>query len=163
MPASRSLRRAESALFAACLRVLAHLARSPLRALTAPLVAGIARVVRAYRGARAVPLAGAELGRAWQRLMPDPSAMPITHVEGATAYGEIHIQCPLRGSGDLDACHRLMGYDRALLRPHGARFVVLASQAEPGVQRCRVAMHPADATSAARSAAERATGRAGTD
>jgi hypothetical protein len=36
-----------------------------------------------------------------------------------------------------------MAYDRALVGPSGARFVVLASQAEPGRTHCEVAMRPA--------------------
>ncbi|MEM7434960.1 MAG: hypothetical protein AAF436_07395 [Myxococcota bacterium] len=76
--------------------------------------------------------------------MPNPKVMPITHVDGETAYGEIQIRCPLRGTGDVRACHRLMAYDRALMRPAGARFVVLESQAEPGVEHCRIAIRPAD-------------------
>lgn len=141
---SRSLRRRmEAGLFDGTLQVVARMARSPLRGLVAPLLASTAWMVRAYRRADRKALKGEALGQEWQRLMPNPRVMPITHVEGDTAYGEIHVHCPLRGSGDVHACHRLMEYDRALMRPAGARFVVLESQAEPGVTRCRVAMRPA--------------------
>jgi len=61
-------------------------------------------------------------------------------VDATTAYGEIHTPCPLRGTGDLEACHRMMSYDRAFVGRAGGRFVVLSSQAEPGVRVCRVAM-----------------------
>jgi len=84
----------------------------------------------------------AALGREWERLLgPGPYAK-ITEVDAATgtAHGVITGPCPLRGTGDLAACHRLMAYDRALLRPYGARFVVLASQAEPGRTSCRIAI-----------------------
>jgi hypothetical protein len=135
-------RRLETVSFQFGLRGMARLARSRWHAWVEPCMALLARIVRRYRRARVEPLAGAELGRAWQRLMPDARAMPVTAVEGATAFGEIHVRCPLRGTGDLAACDRLMAYDRALLAPHGARFVVLQSQAEPGVAHCRVAMRP---------------------
>ena len=65
----------------------------------------------------------------------------ITH---DTAYGRIRVHCPLRGTGDTAACHRLMTYDRALLAPHGGRLVVLRSQAEPGVTECEVAIRALD-------------------
>ena len=82
------------------------------------------------------------LGREWQRLMPSKKWTPINEVRDDTAYGEILVACPLRGSGDLRACHRLMEYDRALMRRAGGRFVVLQSQAERGVETCRIAIRP---------------------
>lgn len=135
--------RVEAGAFDAVLAAVARMARGSLREAVSPLLEATAGWVRRYRGAVAEPLAGEALGRAWQRLMPNPRVMPITAVEGETAYGEIRVRCPLRGTGDVEACHRLMAYDRALMGPHGARFVVLESQAEPGVERCRVAMRPA--------------------
>src|SRR4051794_38763135 len=101
---SRSRRKLEHALFDSSLGWAARLARSPLRSLVARLMAAAARAVRAYRGAESRPLSGEGLGREWQRLMPNRTLVPITHVVGDTAYGEIHVHCPLRGSGDVDAC-----------------------------------------------------------
>ena len=66
--------------------------------------------------------------------------MPITAVTADTVYAEIHTPCPLRGSGDLHACHRMMEYDRRVLEHAGGQFVVLDSQASPGRSHCRVAM-----------------------
>lgn len=136
--------RLEDALFSGVLALVAPLARTRAGSVVQPFLSGVARAVRVYRRAPRRELRGEELGRAWQRLMPTPKIVPITQVEGDTAYGEIHVACPLRGTGDVEACHRLMAYDRALVRPMGARFVVLESQAEPGVTRCRVAMRPID-------------------
>lgn len=113
-----------------------------VRALVPPFLSGCAVLVRRYRRARPGPLSAAELGAQWQRMMPNPGVVPITLVEGGAAHGEIHVRCPLRGTGDLEACRRLMAFDRALLAPVGARFVVLRSQAEPGVAHCTIAMHP---------------------
>lgn len=70
--------------------------------------------------------------------------MPVTGIDARTVYAEIHTPCPLRGSGDVHACHRMMEYDRAVMRCAGAQFVVLRSQAEPGVTRCQVAMRRLD-------------------
>lgn len=92
----------------------------------------------------------ASLGREWERLLGAGPYAKVTHVDAqtATAYGEITGRCPLRGTGDVAACHRLMAYDRDLLAPHRARFVVLASQAERGRTSCRIAIRdealPAD-------------------
>jgi len=145
MPKPRSLRRrAEARLFDTTLAMVSNLSRGALRGAVAPFLRATAGLVRVYRRAGSEPLRGEALGHEWQRLMPNPKLMPITSVEGDTAYGEIRVACPLRGTGDVRACHRLMSYDRALLEPAGARFVVLESQAEPGVERCRVAMRPAD-------------------
>lgn len=139
----RTLRqRSEAALFDGTLAFVASLARMGLRATTASFLAGVAALVRRYRRARTDALGAEALGKEWQRLMPNPKVMPITHVEGDTAYGEIHVHCPLRGTGDVKACHALMAYDRALVEPAGGRFVVLQSQAEPGVTHCRIAIRP---------------------
>lgn len=141
---SSAQRKIEAALFDTGLAATAALARharwSPL---TNPLMRALAGAVGLYRGLRPSGPDAASLGRTWQRLMPNPRIVPITRVEGDTAFGEIHVHCPLRGTGDVQACHRLMEYDRSLMRPHGARFVVLRSQAEPGVTACQIAIRDA--------------------
>ena len=81
-----------------------------------------------------------ELAEAWQRAFPSKKQVPIVRVDETTAYAEIHTPCPLRGTGDVTACHRMMAYDRAFVNEAGGRFVVLESQAQGGVGRCRVAM-----------------------
>jgi hypothetical protein len=82
------------------------------------------------------------MAEAWQRAFPTPEHHPIVAIDDTTAYAEIHTRCPLRGTGDVEACWRLMAYDRAFAARAGARFVVLASQATPGVKVCRVALRP---------------------
>lgn len=84
------------------------------------------------------------LGREWERLLGAGPYARVTSVdtETGTAYGEITGKCPLRGTGDVAACHRLMAYDRGLMDPYGTRFVVLESQAEVGRVKCRVAIRP---------------------
>lgn len=86
------------------------------------------------------------LGRTWERLIGNAEYARLTSVDRAsgTAYGEITGWCPLRGSGDVSACHRLMAYDRGLMAPLGAEFIVLASQAEPGRTTCKVAIRKTD-------------------
>jgi len=84
------------------------------------------------------------IGREWERLLGSRSTAAVVRLDPTTStvHGEIHVQCPLRGTGDVQACHRLMEYDRRLMAPHGVRFVVLRSQAEPGQGHCVVAMRP---------------------
>jgi hypothetical protein len=107
------------------------------------------RLTQAIRGSASTPVARTPeaLGREWERLLGHEKVARVVSVDEAsgTVFGEITALCPLRGTGDVDACHRLMAYDRGLMEPHGARFVVLASQAEPGRTSCRIAMRAADA------------------
>jgi hypothetical protein len=124
----------------ATLGVLAFFARRPaLSGVTRFLTRALARItVRARRiGVAAGP---EELGPLWQRSFPSKKQVPIERVEGRTVYAQIHTPCPLRGSGDVHACHRMMEYDREVLRRAGGQFVVLESQATPGRTFCRVAM-----------------------
>ena len=122
------------------LRLSAWLARSEARA------GASRRLMRAMadatvRSRRIRPAASLEqLGSAWQRGFPSAKQVPITAVTADTVYAEIHTPCPLRGSGDLHACHRMMEYDRRVLEHAGGQFVVLDSQASPGRSHCRVAM-----------------------
>ncbi|MFK7990457.1 MAG: hypothetical protein AB8I08_30835 [Sandaracinaceae bacterium] len=143
MKSTRSLRRRlEARVFDIGLLLLARVARTPAAPLVTPVLRLTARGALKARRARTGALSAEELGAQWQRLMPNPKVVPVTHVEDDTAYAEIRIHCPLRGTGDVHACHRIMGYDRTLLEPMGGRFVVLESQAEPGVTHCRVALRP---------------------
>lgn len=124
----------------AMLGLLAFLARRPrLAPLSDAVTRGLARLaVRSRRMVRAREVA--ELGPLWQRSFPSPKQVPIERVEGNTVFAQIHTPCPLRGSGDVQACWRMMEYDREVLRHAGGQFVVLQSQATPGVAHCRVAM-----------------------
>jgi hypothetical protein len=96
------------------------------------------------RGRRAVAPTAEGLGQEWERLMPSRDLARITRLDDGTAYGTIYAHCPLRGTGDVEACHRMMAYDRGLLARNGGRLVVLESQAEPGRTSCVVAIRPFD-------------------
>ena len=58
----------------------------------------------------------------------------IAAIQKETAYAEIHFVCSLECSGDIQACHRLMEYDRALLAKIGGQLMVLESRADPQVK-----------------------------
>jgi hypothetical protein len=85
------------------------------------------------------------LGAAWQRGFPSAKQVHIRSVTDTTVFAEIQTPCPLRGSGDTLACWRMMEYDREVARAAGGEFVVLRSQAEPGVHSCEVALRRAGA------------------
>lgn len=77
-----------------------------------------------------------DIAEEWRRMFGLNRFWKIARVADDTAYCEIHFPCSLEGSGDVQACHRLMEYDRALLDKIGGQLVVLASRADPNVTGC---------------------------
>jgi hypothetical protein len=124
----------------ATLGALAFFARRPaLLPLSNALTRSLARLTVRVKGiGRARDIS--ELGPLWQRSFPAKKQVPIESTSQDTVVAQIHTPCPLRGSGDLHACYRMMEFDREVVRKAGGQFVVLQSQATPGVQFCRVAM-----------------------
>jgi hypothetical protein len=82
----------------------------------------------------------AELHDQWARSAPALASYELVRIEQDTAYAEIHSECALRGTGDVGACHRMMEYDREVMRGIGGELVVLESQARPGRTFCTVAL-----------------------
>ncbi len=131
---------------AALLAVSAGLARHPLlwpvsRAWSRWLARNAIRRNKICQTSRQI----SDLGTAWQSSFPSPKQVPIEAVTAETVFARIETPCPLRGSGRTAACWRMMEYDRAVAAAAGGQFVVLQSQAEPGVTRCHVALRMADA------------------
>ena len=122
------------------LAVLAFFARRPwLKPIANALTRSLAvATIHTKRIGRADSVA--DLGPLWQRSFPSRKQVPIHSITEDTVYAEIHTPCPLRGTGDVHACYRMMEFDRTVLRHAGGQFVVLQSQASPGVSHCRVAM-----------------------
>lgn len=81
-----------------------------------------------------------ELHTEWERSSPAMAHYKFIRIEQETVFAEIHSECALRGSGDVMACHRMMEYDREVLREIGGELVVLESQATPGRNFCSVAL-----------------------
>lgn len=83
-----------------------------------------------------------ELAQTWQDLMPPNGKkyFPIKEIDGETAYTEIHLRCPLRGTGNVEACYKLMNYDRKLMEKTGGQLIVLESQSNSGKNYCRLAI-----------------------
>jgi len=124
----------------ASLAVSAWFARRPrFNAVTSALMRAMARLAIRTKGIREARDA-ADLGAQWQRAFPSAKQVPIRRIENDTVYAEIHTPCPLRGTGDVHACHRMMEFDRAVASHAGGQFVVLRSQAEPGRTWCEVAL-----------------------
>lgn len=143
------LRRVFLRAFSAGLQLNAAVTRSRFKALeTRVLTPLFVRLTRLVRGPRTVEPTAAALGAEWERLLASKKTAHVTEVTEATAtapataFGVISVHCPLRGTGDVQACHRLMAYDRALVEAAGGQFVVLESQATPGLTRCRIAIRP---------------------
>ena len=87
------------------------------------------------------------LAQAWQDLMPPDGKeyFKIVEISADTAYTEIHLHCPLRGTGDVNACYKLMNYDRKLAEQIGGQLIVLESQSNSGKSYCKLAIRQADA------------------
>lgn len=85
----------------------------------------------------------AEAAEEWQRMFPSKKMVPITYIDEETVYAEIHSECPYRGSGNVEGCHRMMEYDRKMMEKIGSTFIVIRSQAEPDVTHCQVAISKA--------------------
>ncbi len=84
------------------------------------------------------------LAQKWQQMMPPKAKhrFPIKTANQHTAIIEIHVHCPLRGTGNPHACHRLMNYDRKLMEKVGGQLVVLDSQSNSGKPYCTLAIRP---------------------
>ncbi len=116
--------------------------REPWRAAPGRLfMRGLGWATLKIRGARPRETPRA-LGEEWQRMFPSKKMVPLTEITDDTVYAEIRSPCPYRGSGNVEGCYRMMEYDRRMMEEIGGEFVVLRSQAEPGVETCRVAMRP---------------------
>lgn len=72
----------------------------------------------------------------WRRMFGLNRFWKIETIENDTAFCEIHFECSLERTGDVQACHRLMEYDRALLDKIGGQLVGLESRADPNVKGC---------------------------
>ena len=99
-----------------------------------------ARIVLLVLGRR-TPASPQELAEEWNRLMPTPrSNFPILKSDDRTAFVEIRVKCPFRGTGDAEACWRAMEFDRELLGSVGGQLVVMESQSNSGKDYCSLAI-----------------------
>ena len=132
--------------FERTLALLAAIARHQVLApLSKPLTRALAWLNVRVNGHRS-QASLAELGQTWKAMMPpnDQELFRITAVTEEAVFAEIHLNCPLRGTGDGQACHALMNYDRSLMKAVGGRLEVLESQATSGKGFCRLAIRRAD-------------------
>lgn len=82
------------------------------------------------------------LANTWKELMPPDGQehFKIAEITEDTAYVEIHLHCPLRGTGKVDTCYAFMNYDRALMKNVGGSLTVLESQSNSGKPYCKLAI-----------------------
>lgn len=82
------------------------------------------------------------LAKSWKELMPPDGQdnFTISEITDNTAYVEIHLHCPLRGTGKVDTCYSFMNYDRKLMEYIGGSLTVLESQSNSGKKYCRLAI-----------------------
>ena len=135
-----NINRINKFLFNSLIGITHWLTETPTRNIIGkPVVRGLGALTTRVKAARpqSGPQAAAE---EWQRMFPSRKMVPITRVEPDVVHAEIHSACPYRGSGNVAGCQRMMEYDRKLMEAIGADFVVVRSQAEPGVQHCQVAI-----------------------
>lgn len=124
----------------AILHVLSFFARRPsMNTVSNFFTANLARLTIRQKDIREATSLQ-ELGATWQQSFAAKKLIPVTGTDDNTVYAEIRINCPLKGSGDTMACYRMMNFDRKILEEAGGQFIVLESQAVPGVQHCKVAM-----------------------
>jgi len=136
----RFFRQARHGLVRAILQISAWLARSEAREVwSRRFMRALANgVIRRHQIRMATDLP--DLGAQWQRAFPSAHDHPIVRVTDQEVEAEIHTNCPLRGTGDAAACHRMMEFDRHLVARAGGDFEVLESQAVTGGSRCRVVL-----------------------
>lgn len=84
----------------------------------------------------------ARIAETWKVLMPPDGQdyFKISTITEDTAYVEIHLECPLRASGNVNACHAFMNYDRELMNNIGGNLIVLESHSNSGKQYCTLAI-----------------------
>ncbi len=83
-----------------------------------------------------------KLAETWKELMPPDGQenFKITEIYQDTAFVEIHLHCPLRGTGKVSTCYSFMNYDRALMKNVGGSLTVLESQSNSGKPYCKLAI-----------------------
>lgn len=118
----------------------AAVAQTPFDGFSKALMRTLANINCAMNGAKAQPDLPA-VAQEWKRMFPiNPDQMPLTKITDDTVFMEIREPCPLRDKG-VEACNRLMEFDRQTLAKLGAQIVVLRSQAEKeGVTVCQLAL-----------------------
>lgn len=87
-----------------------------------------------------------KLAETWKMLMPPDGQdnFKISSITEDTAFVEIHLKCPLRGTGKVHTCHSFMNYDRELVKNIGGNLIVLESQSNSGNTFCKLAIRQSE-------------------
>ena len=134
----------KQAVFSGTLRVLSFFARRKRFDIVTQWATSMSALLTLSLNRPAKPVDAAGLGQIWKNLMPTDGQEYFTISEETedTVFTEIHLHCPLRGTGHVQACHKLMNYDRTLMEANGGNLIVLESQANSGKDFCRLAIRP---------------------
>lgn len=83
-----------------------------------------------------------KLAETWKALMPPDGQdfFKITNITDDTAFVEINLHCPLRGTGKVNTCFSFMNYDRTLMEEVGGSLTILESQSNSGKPYCKLAI-----------------------
>jgi hypothetical protein len=83
-----------------------------------------------------------KLAEIWKELMPPDGQnnFKVEEINQDTAFVEIHLHCPLRGTGKVNTCYSFMNYDRELMKSVGGSLTVLESQSNSGKPYCKLAI-----------------------
>ncbi len=129
------------------LKLLAFLTKfNRLNGLTRKTTAALAKLnVNLNKAKKAHTIS--DLAQTWKNLMPPDGLQnfKVSKIEDETAFAEIHLHCPLRGTGRVHDCYKLMNYDRQLMEKVGGQLIVLESQSNSGKSYCRLAIRKKEA------------------
>lgn len=128
--------------FSATLKVLSFFARRKAFDFVTQLLTSFSAKLNLTLNKPKVSVSAETLAKTWQDLMPPDGKenYKIKKVTKDTAYTEIHLHCPLRGTGNTEACYKLMNYDRKLMDKVGGNLIVLESQSSSGKNFCSLAI-----------------------
>lgn len=87
---------------------------------------------------------GAEsIAKEWQRMFGLNDYFRVVQINENEAVCEIHFDCVLAKTGNINACHKLMEYDRAIVRSIGGELTVIESRTDPSVTGpCVISIQP---------------------
>ncbi len=120
--------------------IIAWIAQSRFRFLSKPISHILAKgTLKNNKGTKKDTIE--EIAKEWQRVFSLDEYFKIAQVLDEEVICEIHFECALERSGNIEACHRLMEYDRTIVKEIGGELTVLQSRVDPNVKGpCMVAI-----------------------
>lgn len=134
--------------FNSTLRFLALLSKGKVTQVLIPFFTSVLAKLNLFLNNPKPAKNGEELGETWKSVMPSDGQhnFKIQSTDAKTAFVEIHLHCPLRGTGKVQTCYEFMNYDRQLMKKVGGQLVVLESQSSSSKPYCKLAIRKAGAS-----------------